>query len=171
MPNDTPIMKSTEQVTANQNTITVVKRLQSDINEMDKKLFPLLQKKATGTFRDLRYMVWVAFTIGIVLIVISLLLFIFQERSLEVFGLSTLGVADLFALFLYKPMDRLQKANADFSQQVMILKSWVLATNLQLRAMDVNEPKSVISAAENIKGLAVELAKAIQTLIEEPRPV
>ncbi len=78
-------------------------------------------------------------------------------------------MANLFALFLYKPMDRLQKANADFSQQIMILKSWVLATNLQLRAMDVNEPKSVISAAENIKGLAVELAKAIQTLLEDSK--
>lgn len=169
MPNGTPIMDPKGQLDANKKTIEEVKRLQRDINEMDAKLFPLLKEKAARTFRDLRAMVWVAFTIGVVLIVVSLLLFIFQERSLEVFGLSTLGVADLFALFLYKPMDRLQKANADFSQQVMILKSWVLATNLQLRAMDVNEPKSVIIAAENIKGLAVDLAKAIQTLLEDSK--
>jgi uncharacterized membrane protein (DUF106 family) len=160
-------MDDDERMEANKETVAKLKRLQDDIQTRTQKQMAVLQSKARKTFRDLRAMIWVTFLFGVVLIVAALLLFLFQQRTLEVLGLGSLGVADWLALFLYKPMDRLQKANADFAQQVMILKSWVLATHLQLLAMNVNEPDTVRAAAKNVRTAAVEAARAIQEFVEQ----
>jgi hypothetical protein len=91
---------------------------------------------------------------------------VFGEQTLEILGLSTIGVADWIALFLYKPMDRLQKANVDYVQQLTILKSWATSTNLQLRAMDITKPETVIAASNDIQNASIEIAKAFQKFIE-----
>ena len=75
---------------------------------------------------------------------------------------------DLFALYFYKPMDRLQEAHADFAQQAMLLNAWLLATNLELLAMDARQPASIRLAGERILHEAEQAAAALQRLVEDP---
>ena len=159
-------MSDPEREEKNKKTVEQLLRLQDEIETRARSQLGVLETKATKTFQDLRVMIWATFAIGILLIVTSLLLFIFQQRTLEVLGLSTLGAADWLALFLYKPMDRLQKANADFSQQVLILKAGILSPHLELLAMNVNQPETVITASKNIRTAAVDIARAIQEFVE-----
>ncbi len=159
-------MTETQRKQANKETIKELLRLQKDITERTETQTSRAREKADKTYSDLRYMIWIAFLLGLILIIISVGLFIFTERTLEVLGLSALGVADWLALFLYKPMDRLQKANADYAQQLTIMKGWATVINLQLLAMDITRPESVISAASDIQDASIEVAKAFQKFIE-----
>jgi len=139
-----------------------VKRIQ----EISEKESTKAEKKASTTFRDLRYMIWIAFIFGLALIVVAIGLFIFEERSLEVLGLSTLGVADWIALFIYKPMDRLQKATADYAQLVTLLKGWAASINLQFFAMNSKNEESVRTSAKKIQEASIEVAKTFQEYVE-----
>ena len=159
-------MTETQRRQANKETIRELLRLQKDITERTENQTMRARVKADKTYNDLRYMIWAAFLLGLSLIVISVGFFIFTERTLEVLGLSALGVADWLALFLYKPMDRLQKANADYAQQLTIMKGWATVVNLQLLAMDITRPETVISAASDIQDASIEIAKAFQRFIE-----
>ena len=162
-----PVLMDVEQrKEANEKTIKTLLELQKDIGERAETQIERAQKKADKTYCDLRYMIWAAFLFGLGLLIVSIGLFIFTERTLEVLGLSTLGVVDWVALFLYKPMDRLQKANADYVQQFTLLKGWAASINLQFLAMDVTKPESVIRAAKNIHDSSVDIAKAFQKFVE-----
>ena len=57
-----------------------------------------------------RAIIWIAFVSGLFLIIIAIALFILGVGTPEVLGLASLGVGYWIALFVYKPMDRLQKA-------------------------------------------------------------
>lgn len=159
-------MTDQERLRKNAETVERLTGLEGEIEAKARAQMSLLEETARNTFRDLRAMIWVTFGFGLFLLLTSITLFIFQERTLEVLGLSGVGIADLVALLLYKPMDRLQKANADFSQQVLILKSGALSPHLELLAMNVNDPATVIAASKNIRAAAVEMARAIQEFIE-----
>lgn len=162
-------MTTDEQKQANKETIDRLKKLQEAVQEITEKQTSQLQSKATKTFRDLVYMTWITFLLGLVLVASSFVLFaLFQQKTPEVLGLGSLGVADWLALFFYKPMDRLQKANADFAQQVIILKSWALSVNLELLAMDVHKAETVITASKNIRAGTAQSAREIQEFIEKP---
>ena len=54
-------------------------------------------------------MIWFAFGSGVALVMIAVVLFILGVKTLEVLGLGALGIADLIALFVYKPIDRHQR--------------------------------------------------------------
>ena len=142
--------------------------LQDTIHETALKQAGDLQDKAIKTFQELRYMTWVTFAFGLILLARSGLLSTLQPgKTVEALGLGALGVTDLIALFLYKPMDRLQKANSDLNQQAITLKSWALSVNLELLAMRVSEPDTVKTASKNIQSAGTESAKAIQEYIKE----
>ena len=160
------LMSDDERAEANRKTVETLKAVQAGIETTTSVQLDRVQVTTAKTFRALGRMIWITFAFGLALTVSSLLLFIFYQRTLEVLGLGTLGVADWLALFFYKPMDRLQKANADFAQQLIILKSWVLSVNLQLLAMRVNDPPTVIEAAKNVQAATVESAESIQRFIE-----
>lgn len=160
------IMNVEERKQANEKTLRTLLDLQKDIGDRAETQTGRAQSKADRTYQDLRYMIWAAFLFGLGLTIVSLGLFIFTERTLEVLGLSTLGVADWVAIFLYKPMDRLKKANADYVQQFTILKGWAASINLQLLAMDVTKSETVIAAARAIQDASIDVAKAFQKFIE-----
>jgi hypothetical protein len=159
-------MTTAQRKAANDETIRTLLDLQKDIGERTESQTEKARKKADTTYRDLRFMVWGVFLFGLGLLIVAIGLFIFEQRTLEVLGLGTLGVLDCIAIFLYKPMDRLQKANADYIQQFTILKGWATTINLQLLAMNVSEPESVITAANNIEKVSIIIAEAFQKFIE-----
>lgn len=67
-----------------------------------------MKKRKRVAFRlmNLRIMIWIAFLLGLSLIMISMGLFLLGVRTLEALGLGALGVGDWVAFFVYKPMDR-----------------------------------------------------------------
>ena len=151
---------------ANAQTIDSLIKMVQDIQDVSEKGTTEARDKACKTFNDLRYMIWIAFILGLALIGVAIYLFVFQERTLEVLGLSSLGVADWIALFVYKPMDRLQKANADYVQQFVILRGWAAFTNLHFLAMDSTDRESQKEAATSIQNGAIEAARSFAKYIE-----
>lgn len=161
-------MRPDDRKKANEDTLAELRRLQAAVQEVTAKRKDELQKRASRTFRDLTWMILVTFLFGLVLVTASLLLFVFSDRSLSVLGLGTLGVADWLALFFYKPMDRLQKADKDYAQQIIILKSWALSVNLEMVAMNANDSESVRIASKNIRTAGLSAAHALQDFLEAP---
>ncbi len=161
---NTRIEKQLEE--ANINTLDSLIKMVKEIQDITDKQTKEAKEKACTTFRDLRAMIWAAYALGFALIVIAIALFVFQERTLEILGFGTLGAADIIALFLYKPMDRLQKANADFSEQFTILRGWAAAVNLHFLAMESTNADSIKEAAKNIQQVSMDTAKAFQDFCE-----
>lgn len=159
-------MSPTQRKAANDKTIDSLLKLQKEIGERTEAQTVKARMKADTTYRDLRYMIWGAFLFGLGLLIVTIGLFIFAERTLEVLGLGTIGVVDWVAIFLYKPMDRLQKANADYVQQFTILKGWATTINLQLLAMNVDQPETITTTANSIQETSIEIARALQQFIE-----
>lgn len=151
---------------ANAETVDSLLKMVKDIQDISDKGTTEARQKASITFTDLRIMIWIAFALGLALIAVAIYLFVFEERTLEVLGMSTLGIADWIALFVYKPMDRLQKANADYVQQFTILRGWAAFTNLQFLAMDSNNRESVRTAANSIQNGSLDAARAFAKYIE-----
>lgn len=167
MPSSATLNVDTKVVdSANAETVGTLIKMVKDIQDISDKGTQEAREKASITFMDLRIMIWIAFALGLALIAVAIYLFVFQERTLEVLGMSTLGVADWIALFVYKPMDRLQKANADYVQQFTILRGWAAFTNLHFFAMDSKDRDSIRSAASSIQNGSLDAARAFAKYIE-----
>lgn len=98
-----------------------------------------LGKKATRTFGDLRWMVWIVFIIGLILILISIIRFIIDpSETPTILFMGSLGIADVLIVLFYNPMDRLQKASSDHTQQTLSIISYGILNRLRLDAASVD---------------------------------
>jgi len=69
-------------------------------------------------------------------------------------GMGTLGVVDIFAVLFYNPMNRLQKANSDLTQQIMSQISYGFLNKLRKMASETNDDDmriAINAVAESIK--------------------
>jgi hypothetical protein len=155
----------------NEETTKALRRLQVAVEQLADSKRQKLENNAARTFTELRIMIWVAFGFGLGLIVVSIALFVVSERTLSVLGLGTLGVADWVALFFYKPMDRLQTADKDYLQQIVVVKGWALSINLEMLAMKVNDPVSLLTASKNIRTVTAFVAHSLQEFVSTPQQV
>jgi hypothetical protein len=153
-----------ERQKANKSCVDNLLKIQGHINS---KELPQLESKAKNTFLELRLMIWVTFLSGLFLIGMSIYLSYARGTTVEAVGLGSLGVADWLALIFYKPMDRLQRASADFGEQLMIEASWIMAVNLHLLAMRVGDPKELQDAAKNIIMASWRSSKDVRSIIKE----
>lgn len=124
-----------------------------------------IDAKADRTLTGIGVMCWATFALGVILIVTSLLLFVIQGKTLDVLGLGGLGLADVVAILLYRPMDRLQEADANYAEQLMIVRGWALGVNLQLLAMDSSDAASVRQTASAIQSATEEYSKILGGLL------
>jgi len=145
--------------------LAIIDRLQSNSDALDKTAKDL-QLRTRRTFQAIEAMSWLTFAVGLVLVGFSLAYYAFVHQTPEVLGLTGLGLADFVALFFYKPMDRIQIANASFDQQAMILNTWATTINLQLLSMDVNDPESVARTSQNIQSETLKSLQEIYDYIE-----
>jgi len=168
-PSAPPLGPGTQQKIAalRDETIEKLGKLKKEVEDKAKSRLESAEKKAERTFKDLRWMIWFAFGLGFALLVISMGTYLFQKQTLEVLGIGALGSADLLALFLYKPMDRLQRASADLSQQLIILSAWAVAVNLHVLSVDPAQPDTARTAAKDIGTTAADLSRAIQEFVEK----
>lgn len=77
------------------------------------------------------------------------------------------GIADLGALYLFRPIDRLQQLMGDMSQITMMINSFQMLISLRLQEMDLEDPRSVSRAAKYIQELSEEFARQVETYFEE----
>lgn len=81
----------------------------------------------------------------------------------------TLGIADLLALYFYKPVERINRLMGDMSQLIVILGSNNIRIALLLVEADSRDRPSIGRAAESVKEISDHSVHLIQKFFEEER--
>lgn len=137
--------------------------VKQDMINLDKSLGDL-GKKATKTFGDLRWMVWIVFIIGLILILISIIKFIIDpSETPTILWMGSLGIADVLIVLFYNPMDRLQKASSDHTQQTLSIISYGILNRLRLNAASVGKVR--MKEMNRIAGCVLNDLKVILELL------
>jgi hypothetical protein len=123
-----------------------------------------LKSKLTVTYWVIISFSSILFILGIVLLTVPVAAaFSGNIEKLNSIIAAGFGIADLAALFLYGPIDRIHKIMGDMSQIILVLNSYQYQVSLILIEMDIADKKSVGEAAAKIG----EAAKTKIRLIEE----
>ncbi|MCK5291750.1 MAG: hypothetical protein KAR39_07020 [Thermoplasmata archaeon] len=144
-------------------------KLKGDIIELMDRRMSLTRKLHNyieGTFSGIQTMTAIAYGLGIFLIVSSVLYYFLTEQRLEVLGFSALGSAEMVAIFLYQPMQRVQNALGDFSQHTVVLHAWNTQVALKMLHMRIDDEASAKEACEYIRDITKDYAETIERLTE-----
>jgi hypothetical protein len=97
----------------------------------------------------------IMFALGIVLLGLpAILLFQGHTAEMQAFIAAGFGLADLTALFLFRPIERIHRLMGDMSQISLALTSFQTQVELRLIQMDASSRSSVGQAAESIADIA-----------------
>jgi hypothetical protein len=109
----------------------------------------------------------IMFVLGSVLLSVPVLLML-QGRSaeLQAFISAGFGLADLTALFLFKPIERIHRLMGDMSQITLALTSFQTQVELRLIQMDASSRASVGETAQAIAEATPAAIKLIQDYFE-----
>jgi len=112
------------------------------------------------------------FLLGIVLLSVP----IFAALSGNISELHSLitagfGVADLAALFLFRPLERIHRMMGDMSQIILALNSYQNQVGLRLMELDATNRPSMGLTAKNINEAAKDSIKIVQDYFEAREPV
>lgn len=152
---------------ANDLTVLQLQALQWHLSKHSVENLHELEKRGRRVASHLTVMSWAAFVVGLGLLVVAVYGSLATDMGTgTALGLGGLGVVEMLGVALYRPMDRMQEAQTDLSQQSVILRTWTLTTSLYLRAMDVGDEASVEDAALKIREAADEFANSLETLVE-----
>ena len=120
----------------------------------------------------------------IVIVVLSILMFLVGIALLSVPAIAALrgqigdlqsliaggfGIADLAALFLFRPIERINALMGDMSQLIVAINSYQTQVSLRLLEMRLDDRPTVGRAAESIGKAATECVKTIQDYYESTR--
>jgi len=146
-----------------ENNKAIAEDLNHSVRDNDKELEKLKQK-LTITYWVIICFSSMLFLIGIVLLSVPVTAaFSGKIDNLNSIIAAGFGIADLAALFLYGPIDRIHKIMGDMSQIILVLNSYQYQVSLILIEMDITDKISVGEAAKKI----AEAAKTKIRLIEE----
>jgi hypothetical protein len=109
----------------------------------------------------------IMFALGIVLLSVPAVMAL-QGRTAELQAIiaAGFGLADLTALFLFKPIERIHRLMGDMSQITLTLTSFQAQVELRLIQMDAGNRSSVGDAAVQIGEIAPAAIKLIQDYFE-----
>ncbi len=109
----------------------------------------------------------IMFALGIILLSVPAIM-AFQGRSaeLQAFIAAGFGLADLAALLLFRPIERIHRLMGDMSQISLALTSFQTQVELRLIQMDASSRSSVGQTAEAIAAIAPAAIKLIQDYFE-----
>ena len=109
------------------------------------------------------------FLMGIILISVpAIAAFRGQITELQSLVAAGFGIADLAALFLGRPIERIHRIMGDMSQLVVALNCFQSQLSLRLWAMDSRDRSSINSAANVIGEDGAKCLELIQTYFELP---
>lgn len=80
------------------------------------------------------------------------------------------GIADLVALFIYRPFERIHQIMGDMSQIILVLNSYEYQVGLTLVEMDINDKLSIAAAADKIGSVASTKIAAVEKYFESVNP-
>jgi hypothetical protein len=89
-----------------------------------------------------------------------------RTAELQAFVAAGFGLADLTALFLFKPIERIHRLMGDMSQITLALTSFQTQVELRLIQMDASNRSSVGDTAQAIAEVAPAAIKLIQDYFE-----
>jgi hypothetical protein len=130
-----------------------------------------LRKKLAVTYWVIVFLSMGMFTLGVILIGAPAMV-AYQGRTEVVPALiaAGFGVADLAALFLFKPLERIHRLMGDMSQMTLALNSFQIQVGLRLREMDAYERASIGEAAINVGKAACQSIGMVQKYFEVGKP-
>ncbi|MGY5881807.1 MAG: hypothetical protein RTV31_16270 [Candidatus Thorarchaeota archaeon] len=133
-----------------------------------------VKKEAVSTLGTIKWQTKALFAIGFFLIGLSVSLLVLSVfgiiasdsmTGLEIFGIGTLGIADLFGLFFYKPIEVSKRAMEDFAQTVILVQSWLLSIELILRGVDISDREMTMKAGALIQKVSAETVAALEKFL------
>jgi hypothetical protein len=109
----------------------------------------------------------IMFALGIVLLSVpAVMLFLGRTAEMQAFIAAGFGLADLTALFLFRPIERIHRLMGDMSQISLLLTSFQTQVELRLIQMNASRRSSVGQTAESIAAIAPATIKLIQDYFE-----
>ena len=132
-----------------------------------------------GLRRKLSVTYWVIILLSIIMFLLGIVLLsvpIFAALSGKISELHSLitagfGVADLAALFLFQPLERIHRMMGDMSQIILALNSYQNQVGLRLMELDATNRPSMGLTAKNINEAAKDSIKIVQDYFEAREPV
>ena len=113
----------------------------------------------------------IMFGLGIVLLSVPAVLALQGHTAeMQAFIAAGFGLADLTALFLFRPIERIHRLMGDMSQITLALTSFQAQVELRLIQMDASSRSSVGLTAEAIAAIAPSTIKLIQDYFETNPP-
>lgn len=140
----------------------IVKHLQNSMLDGKTEIHNL-RFKLSATYWIIVALSIAMFILGVLLLSVPLRGNADEIKSLVSGGL---GLADLTALFLFKPIERIHKLMGDMSQIVIALNGYQTQVGLRLMEMDSTNRKAIGEAADYISKAAKESIKIIQDYFE-----
>ena len=138
-----------------------------DTVEISKKDLQTLRKKLSLTYWICIGLSIIMFIMGIVLLSVPVAAaFGSNIDKLNYLTAAGLGVADLAAVFLLRPIERIHDIMGDMSQITLALHSFQIQADLRLLEMKVTDRKTIGQAAGDIGAAAQESTKMVQDYFE-----
>jgi len=126
-----------------------------------------LKSKLTVTYWVIISFSSILFLLGVVLLTVPVAAaFSGKIDTLNSIIAAGFGIADLAALFLYGPIDRIHKIMGDMSQIILVLNSYQYQVSLILIEMDIADKKSVGEAAAKLGEAATTKIRLIEEYFE-----
>jgi hypothetical protein len=148
---------------ANEN---ITKTLQGLMIESKSELH-ILRHKLSTTYWIIITLSVLMFFLGLVLLSVPIVAaFGGNIKDLTSLIAAGFGVADLTALFLYGPIEKIHNIMGDMSQIILALNSYRSQVGLRLLEMDVEIPSTIGVAADKINAAAENSIKLIQDYFE-----
>ncbi len=165
----------------NENLKTSANSVEIDVDKNNKDLADQLQSALVDNEKDIKKLrrklsitFWVIISLSIIMFALGMLLLTVpviaalggQIDKLKSLIAAGFGIADLAGLFLFGPLEKIQKLMGDMSQLILILNSNQTQVSLRLMEMNIDDRPSIGISADKI-GLASESnIKLIQEYFE-----
>ena len=126
-----------------------------------------LRHKLSCTYWIIIILSIIMFCLGLVLLSVPIAAAFNQKIGLLQSLISAgFGIADLTALFLYGPIEKIHNIMGDMSQIILALNSYRSQVGLRLMEMDVQNRASIGEAADKINAAAENSIKLVQDYFE-----
>ena len=161
------LMTEDERKAANEFIVEFLKGMMND----GKKELGGLRFKLSVTYWVIILLSIIMFAMGIVLLSVPAIAGI-QGKTGDVHSLITagFGIADLAALFLFRPIERIHKIMGDMTQIILALNSYQAQVGLRLMELDATDRPSMGKTALNISAAAKDSIKLVQEYFEAREP-
>ncbi|OGU63233.1 MAG: hypothetical protein A2W30_00485 [Ignavibacteria bacterium RBG_16_36_9] len=126
-----------------------------------------LRRKLSVTYWVIILLSIIMFALGIMLLSVpAIAAFYGQIDKMQSLITAGFGLADLAALFLFRPLERIHTIMGDMSQIILALNSYQTQVGLRLMELDVTNRPSMGQTAINVSEAAKESIKLVQDYFE-----